>query len=86
MSSATSKSDLEERLGRIHRIILQGGAGPVCMALVRKRANRASLVEAVEQLKLATKLLEDTIGNMPQARHGGSLATSDGERDEYHEG
>lgn len=79
-------NDLEERLERIHRIILQGGSGPVCTALVRKRVNRRELVEAVEQLKLATKLLEDTIGNMPQPRHGGSLAASDGERDEYHEG
>ncbi len=73
-------SDLEDRLGRIHRIILQGGSAPVCEALVRKRVNRASLVEAVEQLKLATKLLEDTIGNLPPTRHGGSLAASDGEK------
>lgn len=71
-------SDLEKRLEVIHKIILQGGSMPICMALVRKRANRASLVEAVEQLKLATKMLEDTIGTMPSPRHGGSPAASEG--------
>ncbi len=44
-----------------HRAIMRASIPP-CLALVRGVASRAGLVESVEQLKFATRLLEEVIG------------------------
>ena len=64
-------SAMQKKLADAHYAIMQGARGPG-EALVRGRASRALLVESVKQLKFATKLLEEIIGEQGKVGQDGT--------------
>jgi hypothetical protein len=50
-----------DRLAEAHKAIMAAASGP-SEALLRGQASRSALVKSVEQLKLATEILEEVIG------------------------
>lgn len=73
-----AQSEIERRLAQVHKGVLQATA-PICIALVRRQVRPRELVEAVEQLKSMTMLLEETIGLAVGTGHAGRSSSSKGQ-------
>ena len=67
-------SETQRTLAEAHRAIMQAATGP-SEALLRGRASRAILVESVKQLKFATQLLEEVIGERTEVGQDEPLTT-----------